>query len=449
MQLINILLTAVSLLTLLSGFSVLLGARKGERTQAFIFFFTTIACLFWAVPIGVFLALSETTSIELATILVLTFYIAAIVMCWGLMSYTCHKYLLGKIAMVIFAIFGGTLIGFIVYDPHILYSTIGLNSISGNTVHLHQNLFYLLFGIYFCITVTLYMLGLLINAKKAATKSIKRANIIVFIGFTITGVIALTFNLILPVFGQYSTIWIGPLAMCIAWIFHYYAIIRYHLINLSGRWLKTLSHIIIMSFTAILYLAIFFVVFIALFKVPNPSTEVVILVSIVIIIALLLFPVLSEISDYVRSLASVQDVDIVYIVKKLSALSSEYLNYNELAGFLGDHLHFQNFGLVIDGKFYDAEHTKLSSVEVSKIENLRAPARGIWLALSDSESKSLKRHHIEAVAVLRDGNGKIIGKAVFGRPMGNITLANRKLLPIETALTMTASTISAEKTPKL
>lgn len=449
MQLINILLTAVSILTLLSGLAVISGARKGERAQAFLFFFTTIACLSWAIPIGIFLALPESASLEVTSAIVLTYYIAAIVMCWGLMSYTCHKYLLGKIGMVIFAILGSVLSGCIIYNPHLMYSSITLNEISGNVVHLNQNLFYLLFGIYFCVTVALYMLGLIVNAIKAKSKNIRRANIVVLIGFSITGIIALIFNLILPVFGKYETIWIGPLAMCIAWVFHYYAIIRYHLINLSGRWLKTLSHIIIMSLAAILYLAIFFVVFTALFKVPSPSTEVVVLVSIIIIIALLLFPVLSEISDYVRSLTSVQDVDIVYIVKKLNALSSEYLDYDELAEFLADHLHFQNIGLVMDGQFYDSTHTKLSNAEIAKIENLRAPARGIWLALSDSESKALKRHNIEAVAVLRDGNGKVIGRAVFGRPMGNITLSGRKLLPIETALTMTASCVSAEKAPKL
>ncbi len=448
MQLIKILLIAVSVLTLLSGISVLSGARKGERLQAFIFFFTTIACLFWAVPIAIFLTLPEDAAPELVNGTVLTFYVGAIVMCWGLMSYTCHKYLLGKIGMVIFAILGGVLAGFIIYNPNLLYSSIELSETSGNVVHLNQNIFYLLFGIYFCVTVLFYMIGLLVNAAKTKLKNIKRANLIVFAGFTITGIIAIIFNLILPVFGQYNTIWIGPLAMCVAWVFHYYAIIRYHLINLSGRWLKTFSHIIIMSLAAIFYLAIFFIVFIALFKVPSPSTEVVLLASIIIIIALLLFPVLSEISDYVRSLASVKDVDIVYIVKKLSALSSEYLDYDELSGFLADHLHFQSIGLLIDGKLYDSTRTKISAAEVTRIENLHSPARGIWIALSDAESKSLKRYDVESVAVLRDGNGKVVGKALFGRPMGNIPLSSRHLLPIETALTMTASVISAEKKSK-
>ncbi len=447
MQLIKILLIAVSILTLLSGISVFSGARKGERLQAFLFFFTTIASILWAVPIGIFLGLPENAAPELTNITVLTYYIAAIIMCWGLMSYTCHKYLLGKIAMAIFAVIGSILAGFILYNPSLMYSSIELST-NGNTVHLNQNLFYLLFGIYFCVTVLLYMLGLLVNAFKATQRNIKKANLVVLVGFTITGIVALIFNLILPVLGQYDTIWIGPLAMSIAWVFHYYAIIRYHLINLSGRWLKTLSHIIIISLAAIIYLAIFFIVFIALFKVPSPSTEVVLLASIVIVIALLLFPVLNEISDYVRSLASVQDVDIVYIVKKLSALSSEYLDYKELAGFLADHLHFVSIGLVINGKLYNSENIKISNADIAKIEAMRTPARGIWLALSDTETKLLKRHGIETAAVLRDGNGKVVGKVLLGRPMGNMSFASRRLLPIETALTMTASVISAEGKPK-
>ena len=46
MQLSIILLIAVSILTILSGISVLAGAKKGERKDAYIFFFATFFATF-------------------------------------------------------------------------------------------------------------------------------------------------------------------------------------------------------------------------------------------------------------------------------------------------------------------------------------------------------------------------------------------------------------------
>ena len=41
MQLTTLLLVIVAILTALSGIAVISGAHKGDRTQAFLFFFTT------------------------------------------------------------------------------------------------------------------------------------------------------------------------------------------------------------------------------------------------------------------------------------------------------------------------------------------------------------------------------------------------------------------------
>ena len=163
---------------------------------------------------------------------------------------------------------------------------------------------------------------------------------------------------------------------------------------------------------------------------------------------LLLFPVLNEISEFVRSLALVQDVDIVYIVKKLNLMAKDYINYHELPGFLADHLHFQYVGIIIDKKLYGSTPIKLSGDKITKLASMRVPSHGIWLPQDEFYKEELKPAGIEAVALLRNGEGEVVGKIIFGRPMGNITFANRKRLPIETALTLTASIISAEKGPE-
>lgn len=447
MQLTLLLLIIVSLLSLLSGIAVLSGAHKGERVQAFLYFWITFFSIGWSVSIGIFLALPETASSEAALAATYGIYLPALLMSWGLAVYPIYKYKVGKAVMILYAIFGIALFALPLIDPSLLFSEITLSESTGNVVHLQHNLYNYAYIAYFISTCLIYMLGLFYNATHAKTAHVKKANLMALIGFTITGAIALIFDVILSFLGKYDTIWAGPLAMSFAWIFHYYAILRYRLIDLSGAWLKNLSHIIIMSLAAIVYLTIFFIIFIALFKVPSPSISVIILNTIMIAIVLILFPALNEISSYVRSLASVHDVDITYIVKKLNIISKEYINYHELADFLAEHLHFQYIGLYLNNKLYASGTTKLNSTDIEKLASLKAPAKGVWLPLNSEEKGELKQRGVEAVAILRDGNGEVVGKIIFGRPLGNVSFNNRNLNSIETALTLTAGTISAEKGP--
>ncbi len=449
MQLITILLIAISILTFLSGVSVISGSRKDERTEASFFFFTTICSLIWAVFIGVFLMLPESTSISTAEKIAKTYYIAAPLMCWGLMSYTCHKFKSGRIAIGIFGAICLTFIVLILKQPFLLYSGIILSETEGNSVQINQDLFNLLYGLYHFTTVFLYMVALFYTARKTKSAHIKKANLMVLYGFTITGIIALIFNFLLPVLGKYDTVWAGPLAMSFAWVFHYYAILKYRLLDLSGSWLKVLSYIIIMSLAAIIYLSIFFIIFIALFKVPKPSTPVIILNIIMITVVLLLFPALNEISSYIRSLTSVHEVDLVYLVKKLNQASKEYINYRELTEFLAEHLHFNYVGLLIDDNYFDSrsKNAKITAANLDIIKKIK-PQKNIWLPLNEELKTKLKPLGIEAIADLRDARGESVGKILLGRPLGNMTFKSRDMSEIETALILIATAISSEKTPR-
>jgi hypothetical protein len=203
-----------------------------------------------------------------------------------------------------------------------------------------------------------------------------------------------------------------------------------------------------MSLAAVVYLTLFFIIFMALFKVPSPSTAVIILTVIMITIVLVLMPALNEVSSYFRSLSSVKDIDLVYFVKKIQQMSKSYINYHELAGFLSDHLHFQYVGLVIDKKLYGSKQSRISSAEVTHISNYRTPIKGIWLALDDATRDELKRCGIEAVAILRNAEGVVVGKIMFGRPVGNVSFKSRDMSSLETALVLVAAAISSEKGPR-
>ena len=431
MQLTTLLLIIVAILTALSGVAVISGAHKGDRVQAFLFFLTTMAALVWAVGIGIFLSLPENVGPEWPNTAINMIYIGAPVMCWGLMAYTCHKYLPGKIGMGILGVVCMVFAALILVKPELLYSSYELNAITGNIVHVRQDAFYILYGVYHFLAVGLYMVGLGYAAFSAKTTSVRKANLMVLVGFTITGVLALVFDFILPYFGKYDTIWVGVFAMSVAWIFHYYAILRYRLLDLSSPWLRSFSKVIVMSLAAIAYLLIFFVIFAALFKVPSPSVQVILLNVLMIIAVMLLFPALNEFSTFVGSLASTDEVDVAYIVKKLTKLVGYDVNLVELATFLCDHLHFQYIGFVMDGEVYGTEEMKFPPEVVEKIGKLKKSSGGIWLEPDDELMKALKKLNVAAVAELRDSKGRIVGQVLFGKSSGHYSLDDRDLVPVE------------------
>ncbi len=430
-HLTTLLLIIVAILTALSGIAVFSGAHKGERIRAFLFFFTTIMALIWAIGIGVFLSLPENTNPDVTKSIIDMIYIGAPVMCWGLMAYACHSYKLGQIGMVILGALCLVFAGMILMKPELLYSGFTLSEASGNVVHLHQDNFYILYGAYHFLAVGLYIIGLGYTAYTAKTTQVKKSYLMVLIGFTITGILALVYDFILPYFGRYDTIWVGILAMSIAWIFHYYAILRYHLLNLSSPWLKTFSRVIVLSCAAVIYLVIFFIIFAALFKTPVPSAQVIVLNVLMIAAVMLLIPALNELSAFVGSLASADEIDVSYIVKKMTAIVGYDVNLTELSSFLCDHLHFQYIGFILNGELYGSSQTKISPETVKEIARSKKITGGIWLEPDEKLSATLHHLDISAVAELRDGKGKIIGQIIFGKPNGHINFENRDIVPIE------------------
>lgn len=450
MQLVIILLIAVSLLTFLSGVAVLSGAKKGERFQAALFFFITVFALGWAVGIGMFFGLPEDADENLTRMAVYLIYLPSLVMSWGLAAYPIYRYKIGKAVMIFYGLFCIFLISSILSDTNVLYGSITLSEARGNVVHLHQNWFNILYAAYFITTCLVYMIGLWYNARKARNARIKKANLMVLAGFTVTGVIALVFDVILPFMGTYGYIWAGPLAMSFAWIFHYYAILRYRLLDITGRWLKGLSYVIIMTLAAIVYLTIFFIIFIALFNVQNPSLQVIVLNAIMIAIVLLLMPVLNEVSSFIQSLASTQEVDIAYIAKKLQMLSRENLDFYELSDFLADHLHFKYVGLKIGDKLYGSKQARSVAQDAVKQITKKAKSKSIWVDMDDEMRNALKKQGVEGVIELRNPSEETVGYMVFGKPVGNVSFANRDLEQVEVAAMLVAVMIDrAERNPRL
>ena len=126
------------------------------------------------------------------------------------------------------------------------------------------------------------------------------------IAFAISSVLITVSEIILPIMGNWSIIWLGPLALSITIIAFYYTILRYKVLNLSSTWLKIFSYIVIITSIAIVYMLIFSLVFSAIFRSSPPSTEVIVLNFIMIMIFLLLMPAMNELTAFIKSLISDQ-----------------------------------------------------------------------------------------------------------------------------------------------
>ena len=127
--------------------------------------------------------------------------------------------------------------------------------------------------------------------------------------FGLSSTLVLIFNLILPLFNNWQLIWIGPLALAVTILAVYYTILRYRMLNLNSIWLRVFSYVVVVASIAIVYMIIFSVVFAALFRGSTPSTEVIVLNFIMIIIFISLMPAMNGLMNSIRSQISGSNKD--------------------------------------------------------------------------------------------------------------------------------------------
>ena len=218
----------------------------------------------------------------------------------ALLGYIIWKKKYGKIITSAFLIAASILTVTFVNNPSLLYTEIVLAK-TGNSLVTNIGPFYFIYIAFFSLLVPTVIGSLFYQIIKSKSTKRKSGELVLLIGFAISGGMSLIFNLILPLW-RWDLIWLGPLAISTTIIAFYYSILRYRALSLSSIWLKILSYVVIMASFAILYVVIFSIIFAALFKGSTPSTEVIILNFILILFFLLLMPALSELNTFIRSL---------------------------------------------------------------------------------------------------------------------------------------------------
>lgn len=431
MYFIYVLVVAVAVLTILAALALVFGSSNSEKPRSLWFLSAAIGEMVWAVSIAVFLSLGTGEVDEaVAPWLVKGIYIGAILMDSSIMGYVSWKYKWGKYLTTAFLIAGLILTVIFAYDPSVLYSEIVLGSDGPRVMIDMSRGFYVAYGIYFSLLIPAFCLSLIYRIRHTSNKKTQMGYIFFLIGLAIAGGLSAVFDLFMPPM-RYDLIWVGPLAIGLIILGFYFAILKFKMVSMNSAWLKVLSVIVIFSAALIVYLLLFHVVFSALFKVANPSFQVILLNFIMIAIVLALVPAISEIISLTRSLIMTKQIDLPYIVKKISTLNPKNLGLKDVSGFLAEHMHFEYVGFIINDKYQASGETKIPFEVVQRISKLPAPARGIWQN-TEKLGVAAKEYSISRVALMTDANGNPIGQMVFGEPSTKSKLEHKDL--VETAM---------------
>lgn len=304
MQLIVILLTTVSILTFLSGVIVFFGSSRGDRARSTWYFAAAIFATIWMASISIFLS-AEPQAIDTIYWHVNWTFISAILLDASFLDYAAWREKHGRILALVFLLFGLVVSGAILLSPNSLYTSVTLQH-AGNSVVMHIGPLYFVYIAFFSTIVPAIIAMFFKQYRKSRSTRHRGSDIITMSCFGVSSLVVLIFNLILPLFGNWSLIWLGPLALSVTILAVYYTILRYQALRLNSIWLRMLSYIVIIASIAIIYMVIFSIIFAALFRGSTPSTEVIILNFIMILIFIALMPAMNEFIKFVRSLISSQ-----------------------------------------------------------------------------------------------------------------------------------------------
>ena len=305
MQLIVILLSVVAVLTFLSGAIVFFGSSKADRARSAWYFTAAIFATAWMSSIALFLRAKPETANTIGWHVNWTF-ISAIFLDAAFLGYGAWSKKYGKITTLIFLLFGIIISGSILISPNSLYSDIVLST-NGNSVRMNIGPLYFSYIAFFAAIVPAIIIVFFHQFLKSHSKRKRGGDIVTMASFGTSSTIVLIFNLILPLFNNWSLVWLGPLALAVTILGVYYTILRYRMLNLSSIWLRIFSYIVIIASIAIVYMIIFSIIFAALFRGSTPSIEVIILNFIMILIFIALIPAMNGLMAFVRSLIFGQD----------------------------------------------------------------------------------------------------------------------------------------------
>lgn len=446
MNLTSILLIATAVLVASTGLITWDGASKADRGRMTWFFVSTIGTMVWSLSIAGFLGAPETISDGGIKTVIYGIYLAPLIAVPTILGYGAWKFKTGKIITVLFLILAAILGTVWVQSPELWMESLTLSAVNGNSLTIVKGWAYVIYTLFFTACFVACIVTLFYRVKHTKNKRVRVGDkIFAFAMLGASGFIGL-FDVILPYLGNYQLIWVGPIAMTVVTLLFFYSVLKYRIVSVEVRWMKIMAYAVVMTSGVIVYMLLFYIIFTVLFKIPNPSTSVLVLNFLMIVIVLLLMPVINELIVAVKSMIMVGQVDIAYVVRKLNHLASKNVDLRDLAGFLADHLHFAYVGFIINGHLYGSKPLAMTANEIKQISGMKSARGGnVWQEPSKSAKEVLDELDLKAVAELRNAKGKAFGQLVVGKPLGKSSFERRDLIQLEMIINLVATVIDSEK----
>lgn len=280
----------VDILTLIAGvMSVALAAivlSKGARTKknmriAYVAFAGSVG--FWAIFLGLFLIID---SVDLAPLFVFMYYSLGLLIPYSFLLFSL-AYLSIKVSTFVrlFALLPWFLMTILIAVPGGMIN--GINS-AANTVDLVQ-LSYVLYSAIFILYVGMGLWFLISKAahSRGVYKHRKIVALSLLVGFSGGGF----FDIILPLFGNYSLIAFGPLFAFVTSVGIFYVIARHGLFDIRFTVVRTVNYVLSLLTLGGVYLLVAYLVFNLLLGQTNLSTQLFFNLILTVLLALLFQPV--------------------------------------------------------------------------------------------------------------------------------------------------------------
>jgi len=243
----------VSLFNLALGFIILLSDAR--KLSSYLFFGVCLSVCVWTGGIGLFLAASDQ---NVAISAARAYYAAAAMIGYFLLAFSIeftgsrrNSTLLMMLTVPLIAVVGFSL------SNNGLVDGVDLSG-NNNVAHLDSSL-YSYYSYFFMsyMYLAIAWIGIKLFVRPAKT-AIRKQLLYIFIALLLAGTFGTYFNLILPLFGDYSLIWVGPLFSIIMVALVFTAIVKHNLFDVRQAIARTVAYALLLITLATIYSAVVF-----------------------------------------------------------------------------------------------------------------------------------------------------------------------------------------------
>jgi hypothetical protein len=292
----------VVVLTITVGVAVLTSNRNQKnRFSAVSLSLAIFGAAFWVLFIQLF---RSATDENLASVFHQVFAVVSLLIPFGCLSYAASlldrkalSSLVSAVAFLVSAVVGCL----ILLNSNLFYTDIIMSEGNNYAVLADSPLtmaYFGVLGVFFTVSIII----IIVKAVKSKSATFRRGLTYLGCGLALSSILSGTTNVIMPIIGHSDLFWVGPLSVSITMLFTYFITLRYKLFVNNSRLLQSLTYLVVVAITAIVYTCLFYLIFTLTFKGANPSDEIIIFNFIMIAIVILILPTINHLIEYVKKI---------------------------------------------------------------------------------------------------------------------------------------------------